>query len=327
MKVLIIGGAGYIGSHVAHELIDEGHSVTIYDNFSSGKRINIFPEEKVIEADILDYKTLVSSMKQGYDAVIHLAAFKAAGESMIHPEKYSVNNISGTINILNALCEADIKYFVFSSSAAVYGKPEYLPIDEKHSTKPENYYGFSKLNIEYLLEWYDKLKNIKFAALRYFNAAGYDPKGRVNGLETGAENLLPVIMDVATGKRDKLKIFGTDWPTKDGTGVRDYVHVSDLAIAHLKALLNIKKNNSSIILNLGSDNGVSVQEMLDTARRITKREIPSESVARRLGDPSKLVASSKLAFETLGWKAKYSDVNTLVESAWKIYEKAEKNKT
>lgn len=319
MKVLVIGGAGYIGSHVALELLENKHEVTVFDNFSSGQKVNLFPEEKVIEADIMDYSSLIKCMKQGYDALIHLAAFKAAGESMIKPQKYSDNNITGTINILNAASETGIKNIVFSSSAAVFGEPDYLPVDEDHPKNPENYYGFTKLNIEYLLSWYDKLLGIKFAALRYFNAAGYDPEGRIKGLEIGAENLLPVIMDIATGKREKLKIFGGDWPTKDGTGVRDYIHVTDLSKAHLLSLEYIVNKKESLILNLGSEHGISVQEMLDTTRKVTGKPIPSEVVDRRPGDPAKLIASSKKAHEILNWKAEHSDVETLVRTAWEIY--------
>jgi UDP-glucose 4-epimerase len=319
MKVLVIGGAGYIGSHVALELLENKHEVTVFDNFSSGQKVNLFPEEKVIEADIMDYSSLIKCMKQGYDALIHLAAFKAAGESMIKPQKYSDNNITGTINILNAASETGIKNIVFSSSAAVFGEPDYLPVDEDHPKNPENYYGFTKLNIEYLLSWYDKLLGIKFAALRYFNAAGYDPEGRIKGLEIGAENLLPVIMDIATGRREKLKIFGGDWPTKDGTGVRDYIHVTDLGKAHLLSLEYIVNKKESLILNLGSEHGISVQEMLDTTRKVTGKPIPSEVVDRRPGDPAKLVASSKKAHEILNWKAGHSDVETLVRTAWEIY--------
>lgn len=322
MKVLVIGGAGYIGSHVALELLENNHEVTIYDNFSSGQKINLFPEEKVIEGDIMDYNSLLECMKNGYSALIHLAAFKAAGESMIKPQKYSNNNITGTINIINAASETKIRNIVFSSSAAIFGEPDYLPVDENHPKKPENYYGFTKLNIEYLLGWYDKLLGIKFAALRYFNAAGYDSSGRIKGTEVGAENLLPIIMQVATGQRDKLKIFGGDWPTKDGTGVRDYIHVTDLAKAHLLSLEYIVNKKESLTLNLGSEHGVSVKEMLDTARRITGKEIPADITERRPGDPAKLVASSKKAYEVLNWKAKYSDVETLVKTAWDIYKKS-----
>ncbi len=320
MKVLVIGGAGYIGSHVVKELLDNHYKVTVYDNLSSGSTGNLFPEAEFIKGDILDYQDLLKAV-ESHDALIHLAAFKAAGESMIKPEKYSVNNISGTINILNAAVSGGIKRIVFSSSAAVYGEPEYLPVDEKHNTNPENYYGFTKLEIERFLMWYDKLKGIKYAALRYFNAAGYDINGRISGLEQNPANLLPVIMETAAGIRDELLIFGDDYDTKDGTGVRDYVHVNDLAAAHLMALEYIDKKNQSLTVNLGSDSGLSVKEIIDTARTLTEREIPSRIVERRPGDPAKLVASSKKAMEVLGWKAQYSSVESLVKTSWDVYKK------
>ena len=319
MKALILGGAGYIGSHVCLEFLTAGHEVTVFDNLSSGTKDNIFPQERFIEGDIMDYAALSNEMRKGYDVVVHLAAFKAAGESMLVPEKYASNNIAGTINVLNAMASHGVRYFVFSSSAAVYGEPSYLPIDEKHPTNPENFYGFTKLEIERILFWYDKLKGIRYAALRYFNAAGYDPEGRVRGLEKNPANLLPVIMEVAAGMRNELHIFGNDYPTKDGTGIRDYVHVSDLAVGHVAALEYMKKNDASLIVNLGSEEGLSVLEILEQARRITGKPIPAVITARRPGDPAKLVAGSQLAQKLLGWKARYSDVETLVKTSWNVY--------
>ncbi|MDR0554069.1 MAG: UDP-glucose 4-epimerase GalE [Treponema sp.] len=330
MNVLIIGGAGYIGSHVARELLDQGHKVTVYDNLSSGLMENIFEEERFIQADILDYPTLVQTLSAGYpgsgafDAIIHLAAFKAAGESMLKPEKYSVNNITGAINILNAASETGVKNIVFSSSAAVYGEPEYLPIDEKHPCRPENYYGFTKLEIERFLGWYEKLKGIHFAALRYFNAAGYDVKGRIAGLERNPANLIPVIMEVAAGIREEAQIFGNDYPTPDGTCIRDYIHVTDLAIAHAAALDYIRKNGKSLVVNLGSETGISVTEVVETARRVTGEPVPTRITSRRPGDPVKLTASARLAQETLGWKARYSDMETLIKTSWEAYRRRRK---
>ncbi len=323
MKILIVGGAGYIGSHVARESLDQGHEVTVYDNLSSGFRTNLFPEAIFIEGDILDYPALLAAA-MGRDVVIHLAAVKAAGESMVKPEKYSLNNLCGAVNIINATCEAGIRRLVFSSSAATYGEPAYIPIDEKHPTRPENYYGFTKLETERILGWYDKLKGLRFAALRYFNAAGYDAKGRIHGLEKVPANLLPVIMETACGMRSELQVFGDDYETKDGTGVRDYVHVSDLARGHMSALKWIDENDESLIVNLGSEAGLSVLELLETARRITGRPIPSRIVPRRPGDPAKLVASSALAKEKLGWTARESDVTTLVQTTWDAYKRSGK---
>ena len=321
MKVLVIGGAGYIGSHVVKELMKNGHKVTVFDNLSSGLLQNLFKENDFIAGDILHKESLDAAFSRGFDAFIHLAAFKAAGESMIVPEKYSVNNITGTLNILNSAVAHNCKYMVFSSSAAVFGEPQYLPIDENHPKNPENYYGYTKLSIEQFMGWYDKLKGLKFAALRYFNAAGYDPEGVIYGLEQNPANLLPVIMEVACGMREKMKIFGNDYDTRDGTCIRDYVHVTDLAIAHVKALDYIVKNNESLTVNLGSENGTSVTEMVESARRITGQKIPADYVERRPGDPACLVASAKFAAEKLNWKAQYSDINTLIETTYKAYKK------
>jgi UDP-glucose 4-epimerase len=322
MKVLVIGGAGYIGSHVSRALLDKGNKVTVYDNLSSGLRENIFADEEFVKGDILDYELLLKTMEKGFDALVHLAAFKAAGESMLIPDKYSRNNISGSINIINAMVEANIKYIVFSSSAAVYGEPHYNPIDEEHPLEPLNFYGFTKIVIEGILSWYDKLKGIKAAVLRYFNAAGYDPQARVLGLEKNPQNLIPIIMEVACGIRKELEIFGDDYPTRDGSGVRDYIHVSDLAEAHLAALEFIRQNKKSLLVNLGSEKGISVKEMQEAVERITGKKVPFRVVARRPGDSAELYASAKKAFASLAWKAKLSDVDTIIKTTWDVYRKA-----
>jgi UDP-glucose 4-epimerase len=320
MNILIIGGAGYIGSHVAREFLDRGYRVTVYDNLSSGLRENLFPEEVFIHGDILNYPDLVKAMKRvSFDALIHLAASKAAGESMLQPEKYSRNNIIGTLNILNAAVETEINQIVFSSSAAVYGEPEYLPIDEKHPTKPENYYGFTKLEIERFLGWYEKLKGIRYVCLRYFNAAGYDITGRIKGLEQNPANLLPVVMEAACGMRKEVQIFGNDYDTPDGTCIRDYIHVSDLAAGHVAALDYIGESGKSLMVNLGSETGASVIDVIETARRVTGKTIPAKIVGRRPGDPARLTASAALAREVLGWTARYSDMETLIQTSWKAY--------
>lgn len=318
MKVLVIGGAGYIGSHVVKEMMKAGHKVTVFDNLSSGLRMNLFPENDFIYGNILIPEDLDSAFSKGFDAFVHLAAFKAAGESMIKPEKYSVNNISGTLNIMNAAVKYNCLKMIFSSSAATFGEPQYLPIDENHPQNPINYYGFTKLEIEKFMDWYDSLKGMKFAALRYFNAAGYDPDGTIRGLEQKPENLLPRIMEAALGQRS-LKIFGTDYDTRDGTCIRDYVHVTDLARAHVMALEYLEKNNKSLKLNLGTEKGTTVKELIDTARKITGKEIPVENAPRREGDPASLYATSKLAKETLDWEPTYSDVETLVRTTWEVY--------
>jgi UDP-glucose 4-epimerase len=303
--------------------LDTGYKCTVYDNLSSGLRKNLFSEAEFILGDIQDYPLLLETLNTAknapFDALIHLASFKAAGESMLKPEKYSHNNIAGTINVLNAVCSNKIKNIVFSSSAAIYGNPEYLPIDEKHPTKPENYYGFTKIEIERILHWYEKLKGIRFASLRYFNAAGYDIKGRIKGLEQNPANLIPVIMETACGMRSNLQIFGEDYDTPDGTCIRDYIHVSDLASAHVMALDYINREDKSLVLNLGSENGASVKEVIETARKITGKPIPAMIVGRRIGDPAILTASAALAKKMLGWEARYSDMETLIKTSWDVY--------
>ncbi|HOS29523.1 MAG TPA: UDP-glucose 4-epimerase GalE [Treponemataceae bacterium] len=321
MKVLVIGGAGYIGSHVVKELMKNNHSVTVFDNLSSGLLQNLFPENDFIAGNILYKEDLEKAFSRGFDAFIHLAAFKAAGESMVSPEKYSVNNITGTLNILNTACEHKCLNMVFSSSAAIFGEPQYLPIDEDHPKNPENYYGFTKLEIERFMAWYDQLRGLKYASLRYFNAAGYDVDGVLTGLEQNPANLLPIIMETACGMRKEMKVFGTDYETEDGTCIRDYVHVTDLASAHVKALEYITKNSESITVNLGSGKGLSVFEMINTARKITGRAIPSINVERRAGDPACLYAVSEKAKKLLDWETKYSDADTLIRTTWNVYSK------
>ncbi|HHU36742.1 MAG TPA: UDP-glucose 4-epimerase GalE [Treponema sp.] len=320
MKILVIGGAGYIGSHVVKAFLQAKHEVTVFDNLSSGKLGNLFPAAGFISGDIRHTDDLDGAFARGFDACVHLAAFKAVGESMVSPEKYSVNNLTGTINILNAACAHDCKNIVFSSSAAIFGAPQYLPIDEKHPTNPESYYGFTKLEIERILGWYDTLRGLRFAALRYFNAAGYDTSGEISGLESNPQNLLPIIMEVAAGLRKELQVFGKDYDTRDGTCVRDYVHVSDLAQAHVNALEAIVKEKKSLTVNLGSEKGITVTEMLEMARRVTGKEIPARYVDRRPGDPSELYATSAHARELIGWAPQYSDCETLISSTWAVYE-------
>ncbi len=321
MRILVIGGAGYIGSHVARAFLDRGYEVTVFDNLQTGLRENLFRDARFVYGDIMRPEQLREVMAEGFDGCVHLAALKAAGQSMLKPEAYTEANIAGTINILNQAAEAGLSPIIFSSSAAVYGSPQYLPIDEEHPKEPENFYGFTKLEIERLLGWYDQLKGMRFAAIRYFNAAGYDVEGRVKGLELNPENLLPIVMEVAAGMRPKLSIYGTDYPTRDGSCIRDYVHVTDLAEAHVAAFEYILQHDKSLTVNLGSQAGVTVLEMVERARAIIGRAIPAEIVGRRAGDPSELVASSGKARELLGWVPKYSDVNTLVSSTWKMYEK------
>ncbi len=319
MNVLIIGGAGYIGSHVTRRFLDAGHQVSVFDNLSTGHRANLQKEADFFEGDILIKGKLLEAMSAGFDAVIHMAAFKNAGESMEKPEIYAENNISGTINILNAMSEARIKKFVFSSSSSVYGEPDYLPMDEKHPLIPVSFYGFSKLEIEKLLKWYEKLRGIQSVSLRYFNAAGYDPQGRITGLEKNPSNLIPVVLETAAGIRDKVLVFGSDYKTKDGSGIRDYVHVSDLSNGHLAALEYLENQKQSLIANLGIERGFTVHEVIESARKVTGREIPVEVVDRRAGDPAEVYSSATLAKKHLGWDPQYCDINSILETHWKAY--------
>ncbi len=319
-RILVTGGAGYIGSHVVHQLCDEGHQVFIFDNFSLGLKENLDPRaQEVIGGDVRNESDLVKALSKKIDVVFHFAAWKAAGESMTDPGKYAKNNITGTLNLLNAMIENKVKNIIFSSSAAVYGNPEYLPVDEKHPLNPTNYYGYTKLAIEENLRWYSELKGINYAALRYFNATGYDVNGRVTGKEKNPANLSPVVMEVLAGERSGMQVFGDDYDTPDGTCIRDYIHVSDLANAHVLAMKYILENRKNLLVNLGTGEGQSVMDVIRAAEEVTAGKIGFEIVGRRVGDPEKLVASCELAENLLGWKARHSDLKTIFKSMMPIY--------
>jgi UDP-glucose 4-epimerase len=320
MRVLVLGGAGYIGSHVVRELLDQEHEVSVFDDLSTGLRENLFAEATFRQGDILDAAALDEGFRDARpEAVIHLAALKAAGESMTLPEKYARNNVVGSVNVLNACASWETKSLVFSSSAAVYGAPQVLPMDEAHPTRPENFYGATKLLIENLMSWYDRLRGLRYAALRYFNAAGYDVKGRIFGLERNPANLIPVVMETVAGIRKELLVFGNDYETPDGTGVRDYVHVNDLATAHAAALARLEQTGESLTVNLGTGRGYSVLDVVRGTERVTGRPVPHRIVDRRPGDPAELWASSKLAATLIGWEPRHSDLETILESTWQAY--------
>lgn len=327
MNILVIGGAGYIGSHTVYEFIENGHEVTIFDNLLTGMEVNIHPQATFIKGDILNIDELRSGFSSivprssSFDAVVHFAAFKNAGESMEKPEKYSVTNLIGTLNILNAMCEAGVKNIVFSSSSATYGEPQYLPMDEAHPQNPMSYYGFTKLDVERYLDWYSQLKGIRFAALRYFNAAGYDVKGRVRGLERNPANLLPIVLEVANGTRKSMVVNGNDYPTHDGTCVRDYIHVNDLATAHVAAVDYIIRTGENLKCNLATGVGYSILDVITMTEELTGKKVPFTVVGRREGDPSTVYATSTIAEEKLGWKAQHSDLKTLLTSMWDVYGK------
>ena len=317
MKILVTGGAGYIGSHVVLALCEGGYKVVVLDDLSTGNREAVDDRAEFIQGSTLSNDNVATALN-GVDAVIHLAAFKAAGESMTDPGKYSQNNISGTIFLLNAMITHGVDKFIFSSTAAVYGYPKYLPLDENHPLEPINYYGFTKLEIERILKWYGELKGLKFAALRYFNAAGYDPEGRIRFLENNPANLIPIVMEVASGRREKMEVFGNDYHTSDGTGVRDYIHVTDLASAHVKAIEYLKANDS-ITVNLATGESHSVLDVINKTKEISGKNIPYHIVDRRPGDPAELYAGKTLAFDLLDWKANHSGLKSLIETTWQVY--------
>jgi len=320
-KILVTGGAGYVGSHVVKALRDAGKAPVVFDNLSTGLRENLLPGIPFILGDTLSAEQLKQAMS-GVDSIIHMAAHKAAGESMTDPGKYAINNLTGTINLLNAAAEAKIKYFVFSSSAAVYGEPEYLPLDEAHPTKPLNFYGYTKLEIENLLGWYSKLKGMRFASLRYFNAAGYDIDGEINGLEKEPNNLIPIVLETIMGKREEVVVFGSDYDTDDGSCIRDYIHVNDLAEAHLSALGYLESQNQDLVVNLGTSKGLSVLEVLRIAREVSGTEFKYTLGPRRAGDPAVVLAEASLAEELLDWVPKHSDAATLLETSLRAYRKS-----
>lgn len=318
MAILVAGGAGYIGSHMVKNLVEHGEDVVVADNLSTGHRKAINPKAKFYEGDIRDRKFLDKIFdNEDITAVVHFAAFSIVPESMSKPLKYFDNNTGGMITLLEAMHDHGIKYIVFSSTAATYGVPEHMPIKETDPQKPINPYGLSKLMMEKMMAWADKAYGIKFVALRYFNVAGAAPDGTI-GEDHGPEtHLVPIILQVAQGKRKELSIFGDDYNTPDGTNVRDYVHVMDLTDAHILAIKYLEAGNKSNAFNLGSSTGFSNKQMLEAAREVTGKPIPAKMAPRRPGDPGSLVAASDKAREILGWKPKYDDVHDIIATAWK----------
>jgi len=316
MKILVCGGAGYIGSHMVAHLVEEGHEVVVLDNFQKGHRDSLLGG-KVYEGDLRDRKILDKVFTENLiDAVIDFAADSLVGESVIEPLKYFDNNVGSVISLLSAMRDYKVKYIVFSSTAATYGDPENLPIQEEDRTFPTNPYGESKLTVEKILKWCDKAYGIKYTALRYFNAAGAHLSGKIGEDHRPETHLIPIILQVALGQREKIMVFGDDYNTEDGTCVRDYVHVSDLASAHLLALLRLYKGEDSRIFNLGNGKGFSNKQVIQAVREVTGKEIKAEMGLRRAGDPATLIASSEKAVKELGWKPKYNSLESIIESAW-----------
>jgi UDP-glucose-4-epimerase GalE len=316
MRVLITGGAGYIGSHTAALLHGRGDFVVVFDSLELGYRqaIGDIPlvvgntrDSKLVGQVIGDHKL---------EAVIHFAAYKAAGESMTNPAKYFDNNVHGTLRLLDAVCQAGVRRFVFSSTAAVYGTPATLPVGESAPLRPENPYGESKLIVEQMLKWYDACHGLRSVALRYFNAAGAALDGTNGEDPRYVANLIPVVMKVATRREPVLRVFGTDYPTPDGTAIRDYIHVLDLAEAHARALDFLARTGRSDVFNVGTGQGASVTEVLDKARRLTGVDIPAEMVARRPGDPASVYADNRKAREVLGWAPRFG-LDEIIQTAWR----------
>lgn len=319
MAILVLGGAGYIGSHMVDRLIEKGdEEVVVVDNLVTGHRQAVHKKARFYEGDIADkdFMRKVFSENPEIDAIIHFAAFSLVAESVAEPLKYFDNNTAGMISLLEVMREFDVKKIVFSSTAATYGIPEEVPILETTPQNPINPYGESKLLMETIMKWTDQAYGIKFVALRYFNVAGAKPDGSI-GEDHGPEtHLLPIVLQVAQGKRDKLMIFGDDYQTPDGTNVRDYVHPFDLADAHLLAVDYLRSGKPSTAFNLGSSTGFSNLQIVEAARRVTGAAIPMEIAERRPGDPDTLVASSQKAREVLGWKPVFDDIDKIIETAW-----------
>jgi UDP-glucose 4-epimerase len=316
MKILVTGGAGYIGGTVTRLLLQQGHAVTVYDNLCHSKRLAVASNAEFVEGDIADRTLLEQTLSRGrFDGVMHFAALIEAGESMKHPEIYFRNNTAATLTLLEAMLATGHKRLVFSSTAACYGEPETSPILEDAKLAPTNAYGESKLLVEHILRWMNQIHGFQYASLRYFNVAGaIEGYGEAHEPES---HLIPLILDVALGRRANIKIFGRDYPTRDGTCIRDYIHVRDLADAHLLALNALKESRSRLIYNIGNGQGFTVLEVIDSVRRITGKPIAVEECPRRPGDPALLVASSEKIKAELGWAPQFADLDTIIDSAWK----------
>ncbi|MDE1525863.1 UDP-glucose 4-epimerase GalE [Ligilactobacillus salivarius] len=319
MATLVLGGAGYIGSHTVDRLIEKGEKTIVVDSLVTGHRQAVNKDAKFYQGDIADKDFMRQVFKENsdIDAVIHFAACSLVAESMKKPLKYFDNNTAGMVKLLEVMNEFSIDKIVFSSTAATYGIPEEVPIKETTPQNPINPYGESKLMMEKIMRWADKAYGIKFVPLRYFNVAGAKPDGSIGEDHMPETHLLPIVLQVAMGKRDKLQIFGDDYNTPDGTNIRDYVHPLDLADAHILAVDYLKAGNPSTAFNLGSSTGFSNREILEAARKVTNKEIPAEIAPRRGGDPDVLVASSTKAREVLGWKPQFDDISKIIETAWK----------
>jgi UDP-glucose 4-epimerase len=315
-KILVIGGAGYIGSHMVKLLQKVDYQVVVLDNLSNGFRDAITDAEFIL-GSVNDAELLNNLFAQyQFDAVIHFASFIQVGESIFHPQKYYDNNLVATLTLLNTMREAGVSRLIFSSTAAVYGNPVYLPIDENHPKEPINPYGKSKWMVEQVLDDYDHAYGLKSVCLRYFNAAGADPSGELGERHEPETHLIPLVLQAASGRREAISVFGTDYDTPDGSCIRDYVHVSDLCDAHLLALNHLMADGESARFNLGNGEGFSVKEVIDTAEKVTGKKINVKYQARREGDPARLIANSTKIREQLNWQPKRADLSTIIQDAW-----------
>ena len=322
MKVLVLGGAGYIGSHTVYYLIDKGCDVVIVDNLQTGHEWAVHKDAKFYKGDIRDraFMDFVFEKETDIDVVIHFAACSLVGESMVDPLKYYDNNLCGTKVLLESMVAHNVKKIVFSSTAATYGEPENIPILESDRTLPTNTYGETKLSMEKMFKWVDVAHGVKYVSLRYFNACGAHETEDIGEAHNPETHLIPIILQVANGTREKIMMFGNDYDTKDGTCVRDYIHVTDLAQAHMLAAKYLMDGNDSNIFNLGNGVGFTVKEVVECARKVTGKEIPAEVAERRAGDPAVLVASSEKARNILGWEPKYASLEKIISTAWRWHE-------
>jgi UDP-glucose-4-epimerase GalE len=322
MKILVAGGAGYIGSHTAKELIKEGFEVVVFDNFSTGKKELIVGGE-LFEGDLINKEAIKKAFKgKNIEAVFHFASLIQVGESYADPRKYYTHNLITSLNLLDVMLEAGVKYFVFSSSAAVYGEPLQNPIPESHPLNPFNPYGQTKFFVEKVIQDYERAYGLKYTSLRYFNAAGADPEGQLGELHDPETHLIPNILLFLLRKKKKFEIFGTDFPTKDGTAVRDYIHVTDLARAHVLSLKTLLKTSQSEFINLGTNKGYSVLEIINKTEEITGEKVLYKESPRRKGDVPVLLASKDKAEKILGWKLRHSNIETIIETAWDWHKKS-----
>ncbi|QXM05132.1 UDP-glucose 4-epimerase GalE [Crassaminicella indica] len=316
--ILVCGGAGYIGSHTVYELVEQGEEVIVVDNLQTGHKGAVHEKSKLYQGDIRDKEFLDKVFSENnIEDVIHFAANSLVGESMVNPLKYYDNNVYGTQVLLEAMNKHNVKRIVFSSTAATYGEPENIPILENDKTEPTNPYGETKLAMEKMFKWADYAYGIKYISLRYFNVAGAHTNGKIGEDHNPETHLIPLILQVPLGKREHIFIFGDDYDTHDGTCIRDYIHVTDLANAHILAVQKLRNNGESSIYNLGNGEGFTVKEMIEAARKVTNHPIPAVVKDRRAGDPAKLVASSKKAMKELGWQPKISNIEDIIASAWK----------